>query len=88
MVNSTIVVILLATVMVGLMIGATLSLQPQQARAVPSDFMQNGNVHQKCYPDGTCDFHSNFVTNSEAFGHFNCSVNSHRASDLPKCNEH
>ena len=78
---------LTAAGILGLMVGAILSLQPQQVRAEHSDIIANSHVHLKC-DQSTCEGNEVSVQNDPT-GHINCNFNTHRGDKvLPKCNSH
>jgi hypothetical protein len=82
MANITVIVLTLA--MLGLMVGTTLSVQPQQASAERKNQLFNGHSHISCDPQFTdCGGNSVFVQNTPA-GHTNCNFNSHR-EEQQKC---
>jgi hypothetical protein len=89
MANTLVMVLIAATVTMGLMIGVTLSLQPQQAKAEPKQLIVNNHGHAKCdIVTGCNDEVGGFVENGPGAGHINCSLNSHRESEYFKCNSH
>ena len=76
-------------VILGAVAALTTSLT-QNAIADPSGFNSNSHDHEKCNADFTsCDQNGGFEDNSKIsgdFSHLNCNFNTHRSTDIQKCN--